>query len=228
MLKSFFLSLLVFCTLLTGFVACNNDDTYAELREKEKKQIESFLKKGRTMRNADNTADLFAVAPNIKVISEAQFYAQDSTTDVSKNEYVLLAGSGVYLQIQRKGTGEKFKQGETSQVICRFTEFDIAADTLTLTNKDWRYEQWPEILTVTNSYGTYTASFLSGLMARTYGAVVPSGWLQPLPFLRLGRQTNSKNEIAKVRLIVPSTEGQRNATRSVHPYFYEITYQRAR
>ena len=228
MLKSLFLPLFALATLLSAFFACNNDDTYADLREKENKQIDSFLKRGRTLRNADNTADLFSVAPNIKVISETQFYAQDSTTNVAQNEYVLLAGSGVYLQILRKGTGEKIKQGETLQVICRFTEFDIAADTLTLSNVDWRYEQWPEIMTVTNRYGTYTASFLSGLMARTYGAIVPSGWLQPLPFLRLGRQSTSQGEIAKVRLIIPSTEGQRNATRSVHPYFYEITYQRAR
>ena len=141
MLKSLFLPLFALATLLSAFVACNNDDTYADLREKENKQIDSFLKRGRTLRNPDNTADLFSVAPNIKVISETQFYAQDSTTNVAQNEYVLLAGSGVYLQILRKGTGEKIKQGETSQVICRFTEFDIAADTLTLSNMDWRYEQ---------------------------------------------------------------------------------------
>ena len=136
MLKSLFLPLFALATLLSAFFACNNDDTYADLREKENKQIDSFLKRGRTLRNPDNTADLFSVAPNIKVISETQFYAQDSTTNVAQNEYVLLAGSGVYLQILRKGTGEKIKQGETSQVICRFTEFDIAADTLTLSNVD--------------------------------------------------------------------------------------------
>ena len=91
MLKSLFLPLFALATLLSAFFACNNDDTYADLREKENKQIDSFLKRGRTLRNPDNTADLFSVAPNIKVISETQFYAQDSTTNVAQNEYVLLA-----------------------------------------------------------------------------------------------------------------------------------------
>ncbi len=210
------------------FTACSDDDTYADLRDRENKQISSFLQKGCTVRSADDSYDYIKVDP-IKVISEAEFYANDSTTDVSKNEYVLFEGSGVYMQIVRKGTGRPLASGESALVLCRFTEFNIAADTVSLTNIGWQYEQWPERMTVRNSYGTYSSSFLSGVMYKAYNSSsVPSGWLLPLPFLKLGRQTSSSAEIAKVRLIVPSTEGQTYAYRNVVPYFYEITYQRAR
>ena len=70
----------------------------------------------------------------IKVISEEQFEKQGNTTDVSKNQYVLFASSGVYMQIIDKGTGEPLKKGETATVLCRFTENNLITDTLQLTN----------------------------------------------------------------------------------------------
>ena len=80
-LTLFFLSLLV-CGL--AFQACDNTKTYAEMLEEEKEAIKAFIK--------DN---------NIKVISQTEFYRNDSITDTLKNEYVQLA-SGVYMQIRDK------------------------------------------------------------------------------------------------------------------------------
>ena len=70
-LTLFFLSLLV-CGL--AFQACDNTKTYAEMLEEEKEAIKAFIK--------DN---------NIKVISQTEFYRNDSITDTLKNEYVQLA-----------------------------------------------------------------------------------------------------------------------------------------
>ncbi|MBO4316280.1 MAG: DUF4827 domain-containing protein, partial [Prevotella sp.] len=100
------LTFLILCIVgMASFVACNDTGTYAEQKEKERSAINKFI--------ADSA---------VKVISEAQFFAQDSTTDVSKNEFVLFESSGVYMQIIRKGCGEKLKDGETAIVLCRFTE----------------------------------------------------------------------------------------------------------
>jgi len=55
--------------------SCSDGETYAEKKEKEAKQIGMFLD--------DND-----FVGKINPISEEQFYAQDSTTDVSKNEFV--------------------------------------------------------------------------------------------------------------------------------------------
>ena len=45
------------------------------------------------------------------VISERQFFDQDTMTDVSKNEFVLLESSGIYLQIVEKGLREEESVG---------------------------------------------------------------------------------------------------------------------
>lgn len=207
--------------------ACRDGDTYAERREKENKQINSFLQRGCHVQDDVHHFDLLNVPGNIKVISEEQFFRQDSTTDVTKNEYVLFAGSGVYMQILRKGTGDKLYNGERATVICRFTEFNIAKDSIRASNM-LDHSELPDMMNVFNNAGTFTGVFTSGEMYRLYGSSVPSAWLMPLTFLRIGRQHDATSEIAKVRLIVPSTEGQRVAQNTTQPYFYEITYERGR
>lgn len=216
-----------FMASVAFFSACNNDMTYAEMRDKEVQQINGFLKTGCTVKDAENIFDLLKVEGNINVISEEQFYANDSMTDVSKNEYVLFDGSGVYMQIVRKGAGSVIAEGENAMVACRFTEFNIATDSISKMNTTLQYAQWPDMMNVTNN-GTYSATFLSGLMKTIHGSSVPSGWLIPLPFIKVGRQSSADEEIAKVHLIVPSTEGQKDAYQRVYPCFYEITYQRGR
>lgn len=221
--------LLSVAALFATTTACDDNETYAELRDRERKQIESFLKHGTQVESEEKGEYLLEVPGNIKVISESQFYANDSTTDVSKNEYVLFKGSGVYMQIVRKGVGKKLEEGESARVINRFTEFNIAADSITATNRTLMLEPTPDIMTCNNYYGQITASFVSGVMSQIYKTnAVPSGWIVPLHFINIGRQDAENSEIALVRLILPSTEGQNEAKYNVQPCFYEISYQRGR
>ena len=84
--------LLVIVVMSSFFQSCSDNDSYAEKREQEKKQIQAFLKTGALVVDKDSGDSLIYVPP-IKTITESQFYANDSTTDVSKNEYVLFAGT---------------------------------------------------------------------------------------------------------------------------------------
>lgn len=213
--------------MAAALCACDDDVTYADMRKAENKAISSFIKNGCKVFAEDSSTYILRVDP-IKEISEEVFFANDTVTDVAKNEYVLFANSGVYMQIVRKGTGEKLKDGENCQIICRFHEYNISADSLQLSNRVAAYEQFADVMSVTNNSGKFNASFVSGLMANTYGTSVPGGWLMALPFINLGRQTNENDEIAKVRLIVPSSQGQSYATKGIYGCFYEITMQRGR
>lgn len=199
---------------VTLVVSCNNTETYAEMKEKERAAINQFI--------ADSA---------INVISESQFKQQDSMTDVSKNQYVLFSNTGVYMQIVRKGVGQKLKDGETATALCRFSEWNILGDSMQLRNDILYYSSVVDKMTVTNTSGTFTGSFISGssVMYTTYGSTsVPGGWLIPFTYINLGRQTTENGEIAKVKLIVPHGEGQSNASSNVYPCFYVITYERGK
>ncbi len=197
----------LFAVLVMGaaFQACDDTETYADMKEKERKAIDAYIQ-----------------SEGIKVISLDEFYAQDSTTDVSKNEYVLFKDNGVYMQIVRKGVGAPIADGERAELIARYYEVNIKeGDTLTGNLYD---ASNPDLLTVENKSGTYSGAFTGGYMYSAYGSSVPSGWLVPMPYLHIGR----KEPIAKVRLIVPHSEGQSTATSYVYPCFYEITYRKGR
>lgn len=206
--------------------ACSHTETYQEKRDKEISAINSFI-----------------AEKNVKVISEETFFAQDSITDVSKNEFVLFEASGVYMQIVRKGCGQKLKNGETATVLCRFTEYNLklGADSVTLSNEflissslNPSYAVNPERMTITNTSGTYSGYFdTSSYMYLAYGmsqnsTSVLSGWLVPFAFINLGRPANDGDEVAKVRLIVPHKEGHLTAASNVTPYLYDITFERGR
>jgi len=194
--------------------SCNNYETYAEKKDKERAAINQFLK--------DSA---------INVISETEFNQNDSTTDVSKNEFVLFSNTGVYMQIVRKGVGEKLKDGETATALCRFTEWNILGDSMQLRNDILYYSSVVDKMSVKNTSGTFTGSFVSGssVMYSIYGSTsVPAGWLIPFSYINLGRQSTEGGEIAKVRLIVPHGEGQSSASSNVYPCFYTITYERGR
>ena len=203
----------VFVLLLLGvavmFASCHDKETYADQKKRERTAIAKFL--------TDST---------IKVITESEFEVNGRTTDVTKNEYVLFPSSGVYMQIIRKGCGEFIKDGETTTVLCRFKETNILTDSVQLSNNYYYYAMIPDKMSVKNSSGSYTASFINGLMFTTYGASVPAGWLVPMPYVRIGRATSADEEIAKVKLIVPHTQGHTYAASGVYPCLYEITYER--
>ena len=203
---------LIIMTLLAvvTLVSCSDSVTYADMKKKERNAINRYISNQK-----------------IQKISEAKFEEQGFTTDTTKNEYVLFESNGVYMQIVRKGEGASLKPGETATVLCRFKEYNILEgdSALQLTNilqYNWQVDK----MTVKNTSGTFTASFISGesLMYTRYSSqAVPSGWLVPLSYINLGRIPKGE-EIAKVRLIVPHTQGQSDASQNVYPCLYEITY----
>lgn len=215
---------LFFVALFASLFSCSDEETYADMKKKENAAISEFL-----ARNTEVSRAVFNKP--ISVISETDFTNNGEMTDTAKNEFVLFESTGIYMQIMRKGTGEKIKHGETTVLQCRFEEYNILTDTLQLLNTDSRYgvSMLPEELSVTNTYNSFTGSFSSiyaTAMTSAYGAAVPSGWLVPLRYIKVGRQTSADEEIAKVRIIVPSTQGHQYASASVYPCFYEITYQK--
>lgn len=229
MKKSLQTLLLLLLSAVPLLSACSGDsESYAESRKRERRQIQSFLENGIHVADPESGQMLLDIDGPINVLTVDEFFAKDSVTDVSNNEFVLFSGSGIYMQIVRKGSGEKLKSDETTTVICRYTEYNIAADSIQSTNNITSYEGNPDMMTVTNILGTFTASFTQGLMRSLYGAQVPSGWLFPLTYIHLGRQNSVDSEIAKVRLVIPSTQGQTDAQNNVYPCLYEISYQRGR
>ena len=163
--------------------------------EEEKDGINDFIKKEK-----------------IKVISQSQFYAQDSMTNVKENEYVQLA-SGVYMQIVDKGSeNEADTVKSNDEILVRFVEYSILDKDTTLSNLSavetvdaFRY-------TVTSS--SIAGTFLQGYMMTYYSSpAVPAGWLVPLTYVR---------DMAHVRLIIPSKMGHQTAMQYVYPYYYDI------
>ena len=210
--------------------ACNKEETYAEKKEKERNAIANFIRRDAVVMYEGDT---LVHVGKINVISEEQFHAQDSTTNLERNEYVLFGNTGVYMQIVRKGVGQKLESGTSKHVIARYLEFNILADSIQTRNDILYYSTTPDIIDISNSYGTFTASFNTenggGAMYRFYqSTTVPPGWLVPFTYIRLGRQVNETDEISKVRLIVPHSQGQKNASEYVYPCFYEITFQQMR
>jgi len=207
------ISFVLFALTAMTFAGCNDTETYADQKEDERNNINNYISNH-----------------GINVISEETFYAQDSTTNLANNEYVLFESSGVYMQIVRKGCGEKIKNGESTTVLCRFIETNIEEDAVSLTNDFYYYGIWVDKMTVTNSGGTFTASFVStseSLLANNYGSTsVPSGWLTPLTFINVGRPSSEDEQIAAVNLIVPHSQGHSTASSYVTPYHYYITYER--
>lgn len=223
-------SLFTLIVVLLTAASCKKDLTYAEQKEKERDAINRFVSRDITIRDHDGN-DLIYVG-RINVISEDQFTNQGNTTDVSKNEYVMFGNSGVYMQIVREGVGNRLESGDSKQVIARYTEFNILADTVQSSNETLYYSTTPDIIDISNFYGTFTASFNTdnggGAMYRRYASTsVPAGWLVPFTYIRIGRQV-SEEQIAKVRLIVPHSQGQSDASSNVYPCFYEITFQETR
>ena len=191
-LTLFFFALLAVCL---AFQACDNSKTYAEMLEEEKDAIKAFIKDS-----------------SIVVISQSEFYAQDSTTDVSRNEYVQLA-SGVYMQIVDKGStnpADTIKPNDL--ILVRFMEYGLMEQAVTLSNLN-------EPTVVDEFRYTVTSSSIAGLFTQGYmlmaysSSAVPAGWLVALSYIRDG---------AHVRLIVPSKMGHTSAMQQVYPYYYDL------
>lgn len=206
--------LLILIASAIAFTSCNDTETYSDQKKKERSAINSWIAKQK-----------------VKVISEKEFINNNYKTDLSQNEFVLFNNTGVYMQIIREGCGEKLKDGETTTVLCRFSERNLLTDTIQLSNEVLDFSSAVDKMTVKNTSGTFTASFIAGssVMYSIYQtASVPAGWLVPLSYINVGRPANQGDEIAKVRIIVPHTQGHSFASSGVYPCLYDITYQRGR
>jgi hypothetical protein len=146
------------------------------------------------------------------------------------------------MQIVRKGVGEKLAENKSTNILCRFVEKNIQLDSIILRNdiQAWltyngtTYDTslYVDKMSVVRTGNTITASFITGMMYMYHGsASVPAGWLVPLNYVKIGRPDAAvagDQEIAKVRLIVPHSQGTSDASASVYPCYYEITYQISR
>ncbi len=211
-----------------GFQSCSDGKTYAELREDE-----------------INAIDAWITTHDYDVISEREFYAQDTMTN--ENQFVLFEESGVYMNIVQKGKGETVLGDGSYTILSRYFEIAMEdydnlfslGDTLTgnmnlynyplqIVDSSWSlpmYMLHPEEYKVTISGDSYSAAFtVSYIMYAIYGSTsVPTGWLQPLRYVKPSR-TSSSEDVARVRLIVPHSEGTITASSYVYPCYYELTY----
>lgn len=195
-------------TVLATFYSCSDYETYADQKEKERNGISDFI-----------------AYHGINVIDEDVFHAQGDSTSVERNEYVYMNNSGVYMQIVRKGCGTPVQNGESVGLLVRFYEQSIFDTTRVVTNIYDPFD--PDVMNISRSGTTYTATFTYGLMMSSYSTQsVPAGWLVPFSYIKVGSPRAANEQIAKVRLIVPHTQGHALATSNVYPYFYEITFQR--
>ena len=207
-------------------VSCGQSNTsYAEQKKRESKAIDSFVKREVVLMYEGDT---LLYIGKINPITEEEFVNQDSTTNLERNEYVRFSRTGIYMQIVRKGTGTYIGRNETRQVSARFWEYNILGDSLQLSNVNGAYIGNPEVMNISNNYGTFSGSYdttspTGSLIYNMYGnSSVIAGWLAAMPYLRLGRQSGEEG-VAKVRLIVPHSQGQVHATTNVYPCFYELT-----
>lgn len=207
-----FITSLAALLLLGSFVACDDYETYGEKKDKERDAINQYI--------ADN---------DINVISETQFRSQDSTTNVDRNEFVYLDNSGVYMQIVRKGCGKPVQDGESTVLLVRYWE-ECLQDTLVSYNDVNPFT--PDYMTLKRSGSSYSGAFTFGQWYNRYAssyngtATVPNGLLVPFPYIKVGRPRSENEEIAKVKLIVPHSQGHAIATSYVRAYYYELTFER--
>lgn len=193
-----FLTLMALCI---GFQACDDTKTYAEMLEDEDRAIEAFVRDS-----------------NITVISQSQFYAQDSVTDITKNEFVQLA-SGVYMQILDKGVEDKADTVKNNDIILvRFSEYDMLNKYTSYSNLDIVYtvDEFRYVVTSSSIAGIFTGGNYMYSSSSSVNTAVPAGWLVPLEYVR---------NKAHVKLIVPSKMGGNVGMQNVIPYYYDIKYQ---
>ena len=209
MLKNKFGYLLILPFIALLFASCDDTVTYSEMKEKEREAVSDYIKE-----------------QNIKIISFEEFVANDSTTDVSKNEFVEI--DDVYMQIVnnpvvKDSTAYRIEDGDNVDLLIRYYEYNIQdGDTITAN----LYAADPDEMRVTNTSGSYKATFTSdGVMKTVYqSSSVPTGWLVPLRFLTF---TRKQGNLAKVNIIVPHTKGTSNAATYVYPCLYQISFQPA-
>ena len=237
-MKKFLLAVIAFATLFS-MVACNDTETYADQRNRELDSISAFLRN-----------------EQITVITEKQFKerfdAGVTLTDTvpmsrgGKNEYVLFESNGVYMQVLEQGCGDYIQKGTSEEVLIRFDEYNLSYGTKidgqipSCSNNNWSTSFQPDKVRITNTSGTFTGLFTDpnkSVFAYTYNrnsyssgisGTVPSGWLVPFSWVKIGRGNAEGEKIAHVRLLVPHTYGSTQASASVYACLYDMTLQKGR
>ena len=203
--RRFIIKFMAAMFVLAALWSCDDYETYGDKKNKEREAITKFIS-----------------STNIKEINEDEFVLKGCTTDTAQHEYVYLTKSGVWMQIIRKGEGEKIENQKRVNVLVRFEEYDfLNGNSLSNMASSYIFDK----MTVYRDGSTYTASFVSGVMASTYSASVPTGWLVPLDYVTLARPT-SDQALAEVKLIVPHSQGTSQAQSYVYPCYYHIIYER--
>lgn len=200
--------LLAVISVSSVLVSCKEEEeTYAEQKEREAKQIRKWLD--------TNKIDVITMT---EFLEDTVTLNPDVNPESNRNEYVLFSDKGVYMQIVHRGEGHIIESDATWYMNARYVETYVGSgDTLTMN----LYQSVPDVFYVTRTGGNYTASFTSGIMATVYGNSVPSAWLMAMPYIKPGLLNGSS--AAKIRMIVPHTEGTQAAASRVYPAFYEIT-----
>ncbi len=205
-MKKLSLLFLTFLAFGAFFQSCNNQKTYAEMLEDERKAIRAFVKKH-----------------DIKTITQEEF-EKDTITNVDDNEYVLFS-SGVYLQIVNRGQGDTVKNRDV--VLLRLKEYNMMAE---IDPKNYSIDDTTSNIHI--PYGAYvdefnytpnasSVLFTQGVLNYAYNnnpytrLDVPRGIIDIIPYI--------KNK-AHVKLIVPSKRGHSSANSmySISPMYYEL------
>ena len=133
------------------------------------------------------------------------------------------------MQVIERGNGELLEDGR-HEILVRYVEEQIVedgtVDTLSLNTISNLYA-YPDEFILTKEKNSMSASFsTSGAMSGAHSsAYVPSGWLLPLNYLKVGREISGRS---KIKLILPHSQGTATASSQVFPCYYEITYQLSR
>ena len=125
-----------------AFASCKDNETYADKKKKERATINQYI--------ADH---------KVNVISEQQFLSQDTTTDTTKNQFVLFNSSGVYMQIVRRGSGEVLGRNASANVLLRYTETNLLTDSVLSSNNIMTYSSIPDVMNVKMISGSPYAQF---------------------------------------------------------------------
>lgn len=238
-MKKFLFIVIAFAALFS-MAACNDSETYADQRNRERDSINAFLRNEK-----------------ITVINEKQFKERWEAkktnpaivltdTSAEKNEYVLFESNGIYMQVVEQGCGDYIQQGKSEEVLVRFDEYNvntranISDESLCLSNNLPKYSYYIDKLKVTNTSGTFTGMLVEpkksvfgwaynySSYTGSYSSTIPSGWLIPFSWVKIGRGNAEGEKIAHVRLLIPHTYGSTQASANVNAYFYDMTLQKGR
>ena len=239
-MKKILFAIIAFVAIIS-MAACSDTETYADQRNRELDSINAFLRN-----------------ENIKVITEKQFKERWEArktnpsqvltdTAANNNEYVLFESNGIYMQVINDGCGDYIQEGKSEEVLVRFDEYNLSTranisnDSWSLSNRVPAYSYYIDKLKVTNTSGTFTGMFVepaksvyclayngSTYSSGSYSSTVPSGWLTPFSWVKIGRGNGEDESIGHVRLLVPHTYGSTQAAASVYACLYDMTLQKGR